>query len=293
MDSRSFGNPFFSQDTFNNAEPSNSTMTRGGVAMWLLGLLLIFGATFGFQMYHALEAFKGINFELIERVDTGRVDSKNKPISEMKYYDPQTQTYGPLPSVDLQRVMKLMWIGCIGGFFVCMICIFAKQLSPLLGPVYAALQGLALGGISAAYELQFGGIVIQAAVGTITVLVVMYGLFATGIIRVSGPAVTITLGLMLGLLGLYIADLVLPMLGGEHFSFIHSNSWQSIAFSGAVCLLAAWCLAIDFQTIEEGIDSRAPKYMEAYCAFSVLVTLVWLYLEILRLIAKARSRKSD
>jgi uncharacterized YccA/Bax inhibitor family protein len=133
----------------------------------------------------------------------------------------------------------------------------------------------------------------QAVALTGCMLVVMLVLFATGILRAT-PALTAgLLASMLGVLGLYLADLGFVVFGGEGLSIIHSNSWAAIGVSCFVCLLAAFNFIIDFETIEQGVREKAPKYMAAYAAFGVLVTLVWLYIEVLRLLIKLRSRDDD
>ena len=289
MNNRSFGNPAFSENSF-RGESDGTAMTRGGVVLWLTALLIIFGGTFSFTMKKGMEAMKDIDFNLIEDVATGEKDKDGDPVTVQRYRDVETGEYTSIPPVDLSRVMTLMWIGCIGGFCVAMLTIFVKPLAPFTAPIYAALEGFALGGISAAYELKFGGIVMQAAAGTFGTLIVMYGMYISGVIKVGNTFTRVITAALFGVVVVYIIDLILPMVGGEHLSIIHSNSWASIGFSGLVCLLAAFCLAVDFETVEDGIRMRAPKYMAAYSAFSILVTLFWLYLEILRLLAKTRSR---
>jgi uncharacterized YccA/Bax inhibitor family protein len=289
MNTRNFGNPAFSEHTFDGASGPGA-MTHAGVARWLALLLLCFGATFAFTMNEGMKALEHVDFNLIEDVTVG-TDDDGEDITERRYRSAETGELGELPDVNLDRVTTLMWVGCLGGFVVAMICIFNKPMAPFLSPIYALLEGLALGGISAAYELEFGGIVMQAGASTFAVAIVMYLLYVTGVVRVNGFMMNVILGCLFAVLLVYVADLVAPMLGGEHFSFVHSNSWTSIGFSVFVCGLGAMCLAVDYESIDIGVRRSAPKYMEAYCAFSVMVTLVWLYLEILRLIAKSRSRK--
>jgi uncharacterized YccA/Bax inhibitor family protein len=289
MNTRNFGNPTFSEKTFDRVS-GPGTMTHAGVARWLAFLLLCFGATFAFTMSEGMKAMAHIDFNLIEDVTVGTNDD-GKEITERRYRSAETGELGDVPDVNLSRITTLMWVGCLGGLVVAMICIFNKATAPFLAPIYALLEGLALGGISAAYELEFGGIVMQAGVSTFAVAVVMYLLYVSGVVRVNGFMMNVILGCLLAVLLVYVADIVIPMFGGEQFSFIHSNSWTSICFSVFVCGLGAMCLAVDYESIDVGVRRSAPKYMEAYSAFSVMVTLVWLYLEILRLIAKSRSRK--
>ncbi len=179
--------------------------------------------------------------------------------------------------------------GAIGGFIVAMILSFKSAWAPVLAPVYAALEGLFLGGVSAAYAQRFGGIVGQAVMLTFGVFFALLAAYQTGLVR---PSEKFKMGLIAatgGIALVYLVSMVLRIFGVQ-MPFIYGSGAFSIGFSVVVVIIAALNLVLDFEFIEEGAASRAPKYMEWYGAFGLLVTLVWLYLEILRLLAKMRDR---
>jgi uncharacterized YccA/Bax inhibitor family protein len=268
-------------------------MSRAGVASWLaLAILLLVGGG-AYSWSRALAAFDGFNFSSIQHVPSGAKDEKGKDILKSVAIDPETGEQLSVPEFDLREVYRLTFIGSIGGLLLALVIIFKPQTAPLLLGPYAILEGLSLGGISAIAEVQFEGIVMQAVGLTICLLLAMLGLFATGLLRATGPFQAGLLACMLGVLGVYLFDFALTVFGGEGLSIIHSNSWVAIGFSCFVCLLAAFNFIVDFETIEEGVHTGAPKYMAAYAAFGVLVTLVWLYIELLRLLMKLRSNKDD
>lgn len=187
-------------------------------------------------------------------------------------------------------MMPWVWGGAIGGFVVALVTIFKKQWAPVTAPLYAVLEGLFLGAISAIFEMRFPGIVMQAVgltFGTLGALLVAYrsGLikatenFKLGVVAATG-----------GIALLYLVNIGMRLFGFDGMGFIHEGSLMGIAFSGFVVVIAALNLVLDFDFIEHGVEQGAPKYMEWYAAFGLLVTLVWLYLEILRLLSKLQSR---
>jgi len=186
---------------------------------------------------------------------------------------------------------SMIWIGSIGGLIVAMITIFNKHWSPYTVPLYAVLEGLALGSISYIYNLQYDGIVLQAI--SITVLVLFSLLFAykTKIIK---PTQNFKLGLFAATSGIFLLYLVSFIMSffGSGISLLSPNnsSMLSIGLSFGIVIIASLNLVIDFDFIEEGSEKGAPKYMEWYAAFGLLVTLIWLYLELLRLLAKMKNR---
>jgi uncharacterized YccA/Bax inhibitor family protein len=177
----------------------------------------------------------------------------------------------------------------IGALAVAMILIFKKELSPYLAPAYALLEGAALGVISALFESLYPGIVVQAVVGTIGTFVVLLLAYKSGLIRATENFKLGVVAATGGICLIYLLDLVMGFFGSS-MSFIHSSSLIGIGFSVFVVIIAALNLVMDFDFIEKGAENGAPKYMEWYAAFGLLVTLVWLYLEILRLLAKSRNR---
>ncbi len=293
MKTDSFGNPALSGDILlsEGSGYAGKVMTRSGVATWLVIHLVILLATAAFTWHEAFKAFGDFDFKTLQRVESGEVDSKGKAIMKTVVIDPLSGKQMPPPEFNLGKVKKLMLLGLFGGFILAMVGIFAKQTTPVVGPLYAAFEGLALGGVSAFFELEFQGISMQAFALTVAVFVSMLGLYITGILRPTRAFVAGVLACMIAILLIYVGDMLLRMFGGPGLSIVHSNGALGIAFSLFVCVIAAFNLTIDFHAIEEGIESRAPAYMNAYSAFAMMITLVWLYLEILRLLAKLRSRK--
>ena len=180
--------------------------------------------------------------------------------------------------------------GAIGGFILALVTVFKKTWAPYTSPLYAVLQGLFLGAISAMFEMRFPGIVMQAVgltFGTMGALLLAYrsGLikatenFKLGVVAATG-----------GIAVLYLVNIGMRLFGFEGMGFIHESSTMGILFSVGVVIVAALNLVLDFDFIENGVAQGAPKYMEWYAAFGLLVTLVWLYLEILRLLSKLQSR---
>ncbi|HXE07044.1 MAG TPA: Bax inhibitor-1/YccA family protein [Acidobacteriaceae bacterium] len=188
-------------------------------------------------------------------------------------------------------VAALVLTGVLMGFVVAMITIFKKDWSPITAPIYAALEGLALGGLSAVTEMHYPGIGIQAVSLTFGTLFVLLFLYRTGVIKVTEK---LRLGIIAatgGIAAFYLIEIVMGLFGsGVHFAAINGSGALGIGFSVVVVGVAALNLVLDFDFIEQGIAVGAPKYMEWYGAFGIMVTLIWLYLEILRLLSKARSR---
>jgi len=183
----------------------------------------------------------------------------------------------------------LIWVGALGGFIVALITIFNKTAAPYTVPVYAVLEGLFLGGISRIFESMYPGIVQQAVFLTFGTLGALLLAYRSGLIKATENfklGVTAATG---GIAFVYLVSIVMGFFG-IHFSMIHSSGPMGILFSAFVVVIAALNLVMDFDFIEEGAENGAPKYMEWYGAFGLLVTLIWLYLEILRLLAKLRRR---
>jgi len=182
-----------------------------------------------------------------------------------------------------------MLVGLIGGFICAMVTIFKKEWSPVTAPLYALLEGLALGGISAAFELRYPGIAIQAVGLTFATLFAMLFIYRTGIIRVTEKFRIGIFAATGGIAVFYLLEMVLSFFG-VHFAAINGSGAIGIGFSLIIVGIAALNLVLDFDFIEKGVQYGAPKYMEWYGAFGIMVTLIWLYLEILRLLAKMNRR---
>ena len=187
----------------------------------------------------------------------------------------------------------LMMFGLFGGLIMAIITIFKKTWAPYTVSGYALLKGLALGGISRFFEMQYPGIVSQAVFLTFGILAALLLAYKSGLIK---PTENFKLGVVAatgGIFFLYLISWIMSMFGSGLSIMNPSNSSMfSIGFSIFVVIIASLNLVLDFDFIEEGAEMGAPKYMEWYGAFGLLVTLIWLYLEILRLLAKLQSRRS-
>ena len=169
-----------------------------------------------------------------------------------------------------------------------MITVFKKTAAPYTAPAYALLEGLALGGISATLEVRFPGIVIQAVGLTFGTLFCLLAAYRSGLIKATENFKLGVVAATGAIFVLYMVSFVMGFFGGS-IGFIHESGTFGILFSAFVVVIAALNLVLDFDFIESAVEQGAPKYMEWYGAFGLLVTLVWLYLEILRLLAKSRD----
>tara|TARA_B110000444_G_scaffold232746_1_gene241656 strand:- start:1 stop:738 length:738 start_codon:yes stop_codon:yes gene_type:complete len=190
-------------------------------------------------------------------------------------------------------INPILLIGCgIGGFVIAIITVFKKEWAPITVPIYAILEGGMLGGISYMYNSLYDGIVTNAILLTVGILVSLLIAYRSGYIKATE---NFKLGIFAatgGIAIVYLINFVMGFFGsGLGVMSINNASPLSIGFSIVVVIIAALNLVLDFDFIEEGSEKGAPKYMEWYGAFGLLVTLIWLYLEILRLLAKLNSRK--
>ena len=179
--------------------------------------------------------------------------------------------------------------GLLVGFVLAIVLAFKPHLAKFLAPVYAIAEGLFVGAISKAYETYYDGIVVQAAGATIGVFVVMLAMYSLRIIKVTDRFRRIVIGATMGVALFYGVSLLMSLFGATP-PFIQSTSLLGIGFSFLVAGLAAFNLALDFDFIERGSKQGMPESTEWYAAFGVMVTVVWLYLEILRLLSKLRER---
>jgi uncharacterized YccA/Bax inhibitor family protein len=180
--------------------------------------------------------------------------------------------------------------GIIGGLLVAMVTLFKQTWAPFTTPLYAGLEGLALGGISVVFESRYPGIVSQAVFLTFGTLGALLAAYRSGLIRATENFKLGVVAATGGIAVVYGFSFVLGIFGIS-IPLIHSSGTFGILFSVFVVVIASLNLVLDFDFIEQGAERRAPKYMEWYGAFGLLVTLVWLYLEILHLLAKLQSRR--
>ena len=191
---------------------------------------------------------------------------------------------------DVAGLMPFIWGGMIGGLVVALVTVFKKEWSPFTAPLYAVLEGLAIGAISAVFEQRFPGIVMQAVGLTFGTLAALLLAYRSGLVRATENFKLGVVAATGGIALLYLVTIGMRLFGFDGMGFIHDSSWMGIGFSAVVVVVAALNLVLDFDFIEQGVEHGAPKYMEWYGAFGLLVTLVWLYLEILRLLSKLQSR---
>ena len=180
--------------------------------------------------------------------------------------------------------------GGIAGLIFAIVTIFKRTWSPITAPIYALCEGLVLGGISALLEKQYPGIAIQAMGLTFGVTAVMLVLYTSRVLRATPKFTMGVIAATGGILLLYIVDMVLAHFG-HHVPLLNSSGPWGIAISAVIVIVAALNLILNFGLVESGVQSGAPKYMEWYAAFGIMVTLVWMYMEILSLLSKLRDRR--
>lgn len=190
---------------------------------------------------------------------------------------------------DASAVTPWMLGGLIGGFILAMVTVFKPTWSSVTAPLYATLEGFFIGGISAMMESAYPGIVLQAATLTFGTLLAMLAAYQSGLIRATENFKLGVVAATGGIAIVYIVSMVLNLFSIQ-VPFIFGNGLIGIGFSLVVVVIAALNFILDFDFIEQGAKKGAPKYMEWYASFAMMVTLVWLYIEFLRLLSKLRSR---
>ena len=218
------------------------------------------------------------------------------PISERMTLDRAVNKTGILLSLCFGgafigwNIPQLMLPAMLIGFVLAMVTIFRSPAKAgSTAPLYALSQGIFLGGISLVFESQYPGIAIQALALTFGILTSLLFCYKSGLILPTQNFRLMLVSAIGGIFLLYLVNFIMSFFGST-LSFITSNSPMSIGISFIIVGVAALSLVLDFDFIEEGAEKGLPKYMEWYGAFSLMVTLIWLYLEILRLLAKIRSR---
>lgn len=252
MNLSSTSNPFFGKSTFGRSiygQAGSEVMTVGGTMNKTLLMLLFVLASAFFTWSRFFEAFDPAN---------------------------------PLPALSAIKIYML--VGGIGGFVVALITSFSPRSSAFLTPIYAILEGTFLGGISALFEAQFPGLVIRAVSLTFAVFLGMLLIYKQRIIKVDGRFRRGMMAAMFGLILVYLVSWIASLFG-VHFGFMYGNGTFALVFSLIVVAISAFSLLLDFDFVERGAMAGAPKYMEWYGVFGLLVSLVWLYINILRLLS--------
>ena len=189
---------------------------------------------------------------------------------------------------SMPESFSLIYIGLFGGFIIAMVVIFTGSMNPSLICAYAALEGLALGGVTWIFEvgLELPGIGILAALLTFMILGAMIMIYRAGLIAWDRNTQIAVTSALVAILLIYIVSIIGSFSGWYHVPYIHSAGPIGIGFSLFVVGIGALCLVADFDFIEKGVERGAPKQLEWRAAFGLMVTLIWLYLEILKLLAK-------
>lgn len=190
---------------------------------------------------------------------------------------------------DFNLIRTITLVGSIVGLALAFFIAFNKDLAGFLSPLYAIFEGLALGGLSAVMENRFPGIVLESLFLTFSIFTVLLIIYKLRLIKVSENFKLIIASATGGIALYYLSSIILGFFN-FNLPLIHENTTGGILFSIFVVALAAINLVVDFDFIEKGAENRVPKYMEWYGAFGLLVTVIWLYVEILRLLGKSRKR---
>lgn len=191
-----------------------------------------------------------------------------------------------------EAVALCLWGGLIGGLVFALATIFKKEWAPVTAPIYALCEGFALGGISEALSHSYPGIALQALGLTAAVTAMMLLLYTSGLIRATPKFTVGVITATGGILLFYMIDFVMGFFG-RHVSMLYSNGPWGIAISVFIVIVAALNLILDFDFIETGVYAGTAKYMEWYGAFGIMVTLVWMYIEILHLLSQVRSQREQ
>lgn len=248
------GNPALKESTFLDLA-SGTVVRRDGDAMTLTGTVNKTGLLLLLSVITASFAWSQISF-----TDAGAVGA------------------GPY-----------LWGGAIGGLVLALATVFKKEWAPVTAPLYALVKGFFLGAISAMYNHLYAGIVLQAVMLTFGTLFALLFAYRSGLIKATENFKLGVAAATGGIALLYLVTLVLGMFD-IRVPYIHESGLIGIGFSLFVVVIAALNLVLDFDFIESGVEHNAPKYMEWYAAFGLMVTLVWLYVEFLRLLSKLQSR---
>jgi uncharacterized YccA/Bax inhibitor family protein len=199
-------------------------------------------------------------------------------------------TWGLAHSETPDAAYPWMLGGLVGGLVVALVTIFKKEWSPISAPIYALLEGLVLGGISAIFDKSYPGIAVQAISLTFGVLFVLLLAYKMRIVQATRGFKLGVIAATGGIAIVYLINMAMSLFGHSQMSFLYAATPLGIGISLFVVIIASLNLIIDFDMIETAARMGAPKYMEWYGAFGLMVTLIWLYMEILRLLSKVRRR---
>ena len=178
--------------------------------------------------------------------------------------------------------------GAIGGFVLALVTSFKPEKSAILAPIYALCEGLFLGAISAVFNAAYNGIVMQAVIATVCVVAVVFLCYRAGILKATPKFTKVLVFATLGIGAFYLVSILLRFAGVDLSVF--SLGWLGIIIQLVIVGIASLNLVLDFNQIDNGVESQSPKFMEWYCAFGLMVTIVWIYVEILRLLALLSRR---
>ena len=204
-----------------------------------------------------------------------------------------TATTAVLTAFSMPNSIPLIFLGAIGGFVIALVIIFSGSMNPFLIGTYAALEGLVLGGITWLFEvgMELPGIGILAALLTFLILGAMIMIYRAGLIAWDENTRIAVTSALVAIVLIYVVSIIGSLSGWYAVPYIHGSGPIGIAFSLFVVGIGALCLVADFDFIERGVQRGAPKQLEWRAAFGLMVTLIWLYLEILKLLAKLASRR--
>lgn len=182
-----------------------------------------------------------------------------------------------------------VFIGClIFAFILGLITSFSPRMAPITAPIYAAVEGILIGNISAIYEATYGMIVLQAALLTVSIIAGTLICYATGLVKVTQRFLSIVIGLTIGVMLFYLFTMILQLFH-VNILYIHQSGPLGLIVSLAVLIIASLNLFLDFDLITTSIKQGAPKQFEWYCAFGLLVTIIWIYIEALRFLSRLRN----
>lgn len=185
-------------------------------------------------------------------------------------------------------------VGSVVGFILAIITFVSRPQNPAaLMSLYALFEGMLVGGMSLVLEAQYPGIVLQAAFGTVGITATMYIMYSSRIIRPTPMFNKVIGGLVISIMFLYLTSFILGMFSGYDVPFLHSSGPIGIGLTLFILVVASLTLISDFGFIEAGVNNGAPKNMEWYAAFGILISLIWIYIESLRLLSKIRTFIQD